>query len=124
MTQYQFIFGKSNLDNGNIVQIEYLDDLEQEFEIQIGLDEHHCYLYRITEIGSEPKEVDVYDIIRLVAESEGDGLLVAGSVNSSEPRFQDWIDAVASVPESTISFINRGNRTVAFFTFPTAAYFQ
>ncbi len=125
MSKFVFEFDEINEASDSVVMIYGLDELRDEFGICIEDEDNiHCYLGRVSNIGYEPTNVDINDLVRMLA-VKTDFVMLAGGVTSREPRYEDWLNAIAGVVGSSITFATRNaghakhEYEVAFFSFPT-----
>lgn len=123
MSKIIFVSG----DQQNDEEVTYIRDWDDFYNI-FDWDETSgigCYIIEFHLVGREHLDVNIYDLMCWVAQNIGEQYhLINISVNSTDIRFEDWLQAASEFPEANVFLTSKRDREIAFISWPSVHYFN
>jgi hypothetical protein len=121
----KYVVDMHNNGGDDTIVLRNADDLFEFVDYDITL-QSPCYVTRIGNVGFEPDELDIEDVIGLLFCDQTEDIqeLLQFSVRSDEPRYNDWLIAAEKFVGATVTIVNRKKYSCALINVPTAKHFN
>lgn len=117
--KYVFNFANNKVEAEDVVVINSLDYLADEFDLMFETP-GPCYQLHVSNTENVPAEV-VADVLHFLCEDVGEPM-ISFSVTSNEQNCEAWLTAAANLPGTTICEIHRPGRICYFVCVPAGSH--